>query len=164
MIQAWLLRQVPLIVVSLAIIGAGLWVGNTLIERGRNEVRPLLDKALSERDNLLAQLENEKVERRRAEEAVDAYSKEVTSLRRRPRGKPVRVCFNETAPVPAASATAGDTSGAAPSAGDVPAAARGDLESLRELAYQCDVISAQLRALQKWASSVDQTAYPRNSN
>jgi hypothetical protein len=152
MIQAWLLRQVPLIVVSLAIIGAGLWVGNTLIERGRNEVRPLLDKALSERDNLLAQLENEKVERRRAEEAVDAYSKEVTSLRRRPRGKPVRVCFNETAPVPA------------PSAGDVPAAARGDLESLRELAYQCDVISAQLRALQKWASSVDQTAYPRNSN
>jgi hypothetical protein len=164
MIQAWLLRQVPLIVVSLAIIGAGLWVGNTLIERGRNEVRPLLDKALSERDNLLAQLENEKVERRRAEEAVDAYSKEVTSLRRRPRGKPVRVCFNETTPMPAPGTAASDPDGTAALAGGLSGTARGDLEALRELAYQCDVISAQLRALQKWASSVDQTAYPRNSN
>ena len=63
MIQAWLLKQAPMIVISLTVIGAGLWVGHTLIERGRNEVRPMLDKALEERDNLAATLENERAER-----------------------------------------------------------------------------------------------------
>ena len=95
MIQAWLLKQAPLIVISLTVIGAGLWVGHSLVEHGRNEVRPMLDKALSERDNLAATLENERAERRRAEEAVGAYSKEIASLRRRPRSEPVRVCFDE---------------------------------------------------------------------
>ena len=164
MIQAWLLKQAPLIVISLTIIGAGLWVGNSLIERGRNEVRPMLDKALAERDNLAATLENERAERRRAEEAVGAYSKEIASLRRRPRGEPVRVCFDETAPVSASGAAAGDTDGAAALAGGLPGTARGDLEALRELAYQCDAVSARLRALQKWASPSDQTESPKNSN
>jgi hypothetical protein len=153
MIQAWLLRQAPLIVVSLAVIGAGLWVGHSLIERGRNEVRPMLDKALSERDNLASQLENERAERKKTEEAISAYSKELATLRRRPRGEPVRVCFDETAPVPAPGAAASDPDGTAALAGGLPGTARGDLEALRELAYQCDAVSARLRALQKWASS-----------
>jgi hypothetical protein len=164
MIQAWLLKQAPLIVISLTVIGAGLWVGHTLIERGRNEMRPILDKALAERDNLAATLENERAERRRAEEAVGAYSKEIASLRRRPRGEPVRVCFDETAPVPAPGAAAGDPDGAAALAGGLPGTARGDLEALRELAYQCDAVSARLRALQKWASPSDQTESPKSSN
>ena len=164
MIQAWLLKQAPMIVISLTVIGAGLWVGHTLIERGRNEVRPMLDKALAERDNLAATLENERAERRRAEEAVGAYSKEIASLRRRPRGEPVRVCFDETTPMPATGTAASDPDGAAPSAGVVSGAARGDLEALRELAYQCDAVSARLRALQRWASPSAQTESPKSSN
>lgn len=164
MIQAWLLKQAPLIVISLTIIGAGLWVGNSLIERGRNEVRPMLDKALAERDNLASQLENERAERKKTEEAISAYSKELATLRRRPRGEPVRVCFDEIAPVPAPGAAAGDTDGTAALAGGLPGTARGDLEALRELAYQCDAVSARLRALQKWVSPSAQTASPKSSN
>jgi hypothetical protein len=164
MIQAWLLKQAPLIVVSLAIIGAGLWVGHTLIERGRNEVRPMLDKALSERDNLASQLENERAERKKTEEAISAYSKELATLRRRPRGEPVRVCFDETAPVPSSGAAAGDPDGIAALAGGLPGTARGDLEALRELAYQCDAVSTRLRALQRWVSPSAPTASPKNSN
>jgi hypothetical protein len=164
MIQAWLLKQAPLIVISLTIIGAGLWVGNSLIERGRNEVRPMLDKALSERDNLASQLENERAERKKTEEAISAYSKELATLRRRPRGEPVRVCFDETAPVPAPGTAAGNTDGTAALAWGLPGTARGDLEALRELAYQCDAVSARLRALQKWVSPSAQTASPKNSN
>jgi hypothetical protein len=164
MIQAWLLKQVPLIVISLTVIGAGLWVGHTLIERGRNEVRPMLDKALEERDNLASQLENERAERKKTEEAISAYSKELATLRRRPRGEPVRVCFDETAPVPAPGAAAGDTDGAAALAGGLSGTARGDLEALRELAYQCDAVSARLRALQKWASPSATTESPKSSN
>jgi hypothetical protein len=164
MIQAWLLKQAPLIVISLTVIGAGLWVGHTLIERGRNEVRPMLDKALSERDNLAATLENERAERRRAEEAVGAYSKEIASLRRRPRGEPVRVCFDETTPMPAPGAAASDPDGIVALSRGLSGTARGDLEALRELAYQCDEVSARLRALQKWASPSAQTESPKNSN
>jgi hypothetical protein len=165
MIQAWLLKQAPLIVISLTVIGAGLFVGNSLIERGRNEVRPMLDKALSERDNLASQLENERAERRRAEEATSAYSKELATLRRRPRSsEPVRVCFDETAPVPAASAAAGNPDGIAALSRGFSGTARGDLEALRELAYQCDEVSARLRALQKWASPSAQTESLKNSN
>ena len=142
-----------MIVISLTVIGAGLWVGHTLIERGRNEVRPMLDKALAERDNLAATLENERAERRRAEEAVGAYSKEIASLRRRPRGEPVRVCFDETAPVSTPGAAASDPDGISALSRGLSGTARGDLEALRELAYQCDEVSARLRALQRWASS-----------
>jgi hypothetical protein len=164
MIQAWLLKQAPLVVISLTVIGAGLWVGNSLIERGRNEVRPMLDKALSERDNLASQLENERAERKKTEEAISAYSKELASLRRRPRGEPVRVCFDETTPMPAPGAAAGDTDGAAALAGGLPGTARGDLEALRELAYQCDEVSARLRALQRWASPSAPTESQKSSN
>jgi hypothetical protein len=164
MIQAWLLKQAPLIVISLTVIGAGLWVGNSLIERGRNEVRPMLDKALSERDNLASQLENERAERKKTEEAISAYSKELATLRRRPRGEPVRVCFDETAPVPAPGASASDPDGISALSRGFSGTARGDLEALRELAYQCDEVSARLRALQKWASPSAQTESQKSSN
>lgn len=164
MIQAWLLKQAPLIVISLTVIGAGLWVGHTLIERGRNEVRPMLDKALSERDNLAATLENERAERKKTEEAISAYSKELATLRRRPRGEPVRVCFDETSPVPAPGTAASDPDGTAALARELSGTARGDLEALRELAYQCDAVSARLRSLQRWASPSAPTASPKNSN
>ena len=164
MIQAWLLKQAPLIVISLTVIGAGLWVGHSLVEHGRNEVRPMLDKALSERDNLAATLENERAERRRAEEAVGAYSKEIASLRRRPRSEPVRVCFDETAPVSASGTAASDPDGISALSRGLSGTARGDLEALRELAYQCDEVSARLRALQKWASPSAQTESLKSSN
>lgn len=164
MIYGWLLKQAPLIALSAVVIGAGFWVGHSLVERGRNEVRPMLDKALAERDNLAATLENERAERRRAEEAVSAYSKEIASLRRRPRGEPVRVCFDETAPVPASGAAASDPDGAAALAGSLSGTVRGDLEAIRDLAYQCDTVSARLRALQKWASPSATTESPKSSN
>jgi hypothetical protein len=145
-------------------VAAGLWVGHSLIERGRNEVRPMLDKALEERDNLAATLENERAERRRAEEAVGAYSKEIASLRRRPRGEPVRVCFDETTPMPAPGTAAGNPDGIAALSRGFSGTARGDLEALRELAYQCDEVSARLRALQKWASPSAQTESQKSSN
>ena len=124
----------------------------------------MLDKALAERDNLASQLENERAERKKTEEAISAYSKELATLRRRPRGEPVRVCFDETAPMPAPGAAAGDTDGIAALAGGLPGTARGDLEALRELAYQCDAVSARLRALQKWASPSATTESPKSSN
>jgi hypothetical protein len=153
MIQAWLLRQAPYIIVSLVLLVAGLVVGNWLIGIGRGQVQPHLDKALAERDNLAATLEFERANAKKAEEAVNAYTKEIAGLRRVIRDRPpVRVCFDEAAPVPATSPAASAADGAAPSAGSLSGAPRGDLAALRELAYQCDVTAARLRALQQWAS------------
>jgi len=152
MIQAWLLKNAVLIAVSAAVLGSALWIGHSLKEAGRNEIRPILDKALAERDNLSSQLENERAERQRAEEATSAYSKELANIRRRVSGEPVRVCFDETAPVPATGGTASNSDAATSQSGSIPGSPRGDLAALRELAYQCDAVSARLRALQLWAS------------
>lgn len=151
MIPVFLLRNAPMIALWVAVIGAGLLVGHKLKESGRNEVVPLLDKALEERDNLAAALEFERANARKAEEAVDAYTKEIAGLRRviRDRG-PVRVCFSDSDNMPATSAAAENTDGTAATSGGVSGAARGDLAAIRELAYQCDAVSAQLRALQWW--------------
>jgi hypothetical protein len=151
MIQAWLLKNAALVAVSAVVLGSALWVGHSLKEAGRNEIRPILDKTLAERDNLASQLESERAERQKAEEATSAYSKELASIRRRVSGEPVRVCFDETSAVSAASGTASNSDAAASQAGSVSGAARGDLAALRELAYQCDAVSARLRALQSWA-------------
>lgn len=164
MITGWLIRNSIPIALSAMVLAGLLFVAHSLKEQGRNEVRPMLDKALEERDNLASQLENERAERQRAEEATSAYSKELASLRRRPRGEPVRVCFDETAPMSTPSAAASDPNGTAALAGGLPGTARGDLEALRELAYQCDEVSARLRALQKWASPSAATESPKNSN
>jgi hypothetical protein len=151
MIQLWLARNIAWIAISAVVIGAGFWVGHSLKEAGRNEIRPALDAALAERDNILATLKNERAARQKAEGAISAYSQELQSIRRRYSTEPVRVCFDETAPVPATGATAVSADAASASAGSIPAAPRGDLTALRELAFQCDALSAQLRALQQWA-------------
>ena len=165
MIQAWLLRQAPYIVISLALLGVGLAVGNWLIGIGRGQVQPHLDRALAERDNLASTLEFERANAKKAEEAVNAYTKEIAGLRRviRDRG-PVRVCFSDAPDVPAAGAASGGANDSTPSAGSVPGTPRGDLAALRELAYQCDAVSAQLRAIQKWASPSATTESPKSSN
>lgn len=152
MIKAWALRNAPAIVIALALAASALAVGNWLIGIGRGQVQPHLDKALADRDNLAAALEFERANAKKAEEAVNAYTKEISGLRRalRDRG-PVRVCFDDSAAVPSAGTAAGPADGAAASAGSLPGAARGDLAALRELAYQCDAISARLRALQQWS-------------
>jgi hypothetical protein len=151
MIQLWLMRNAAWVVISVAIIGIGFWVGHSLKEAGRNEIRPALDAALAERDNILSALENERAERRKAEEAISAYSKELQSIRRRVNSTPVRVCFDETAPVPATAGTASNSDAATSQTGRISGAPRGDLAALRELAFQCDAVSARLRALQQWA-------------
>jgi hypothetical protein len=149
MIQAWLAKNGALFIISVMVIGSGLWVGHSLKEAGRNEIRPILDKALAERDNLAATLENERAARRKAEEATIAYSKELAQIRRvARRSEPVRVCFTDADDVPASAAGA---DGSAASAGELSRPPRGDLAALRELAYQCDAVSARLRALQQWA-------------
>lgn len=152
MIKAWLLRHLPEVVISVALLAASFAVGHSLIELGRDEVRPMLDKALAERDNLAATLEFERANAKRAEEAVNVYTKEIAGLRRtiRDRG-PVRVCFADAAAVPASGEAAAAADGAASAAGAVPGAPRGDLAALRELAHQCDTVSARLRALQQWS-------------
>lgn len=150
MIQLWLMRNAAWVVISVAIIGIGFWVGHSLKEAGRNEIRPALDAALAERDNTLSALENERAARLKTEEAISAYSKELQSIRRRVNSTPVRVCFDETAPVPAAG-TASNSDAATSQTGRISGAPRGDLAALRELAFQCDAVSAQLRALQQWA-------------
>lgn len=152
MIKAWALRNAPAIVIALALAGSAVAVGNWLIRVGRGQVQPQLDKALAERDNLAATLEFERANAKRAEDAVNGYTKEIAGLRRalRDRG-PVRVCFTDAADVPASGEAAGAVDGAAPAAGSLPGAPRGDLAALREFAYQCDAVSARLRALQQWS-------------
>jgi hypothetical protein len=165
MIQAWLLRQAPYIIISLALLAVGLTVGNWLIGVGREQVQPHLDRALAERDNLASTLEFERANAKKAEEAVNAYTKEIAGLRRviRDRG-PVRVCFSDAPKMPASSAASSSANDPASSAGSVSGAPRGDLAALRELAYQCDALSAQLRGLQKWASPSATTESQKSSN
>ena len=165
MIQAWLLRQAPYIVISLALLGVGLVVGNWLINIGREQVQPHLDMALAERDNLASTLKFERANAKKAEEAVNAYTKEIAGLRRVIRDRPpVRVCFSDAPDVPAAGPSAGSANDPTASAGSVSGAPRGDLAALRELAYQCDALSAQLRGLQKWASPSATMESPKSSN
>jgi len=165
MIQAWLLRQAPYIIISLALLGVGLAVGNWLIGIGREQVQPHLDTALKERDNLASILDFERANAKKAEEAVNVYTKEIAGLRRviRDRG-PVRVCFSDAPDVPAAGPAAEGVDGGTSSAGGVPGAPRGDLAALRELAYQCDALGAQLRGLQKWVAPSATTESPKSSN
>lgn len=165
MIQAWLLRQAPYIIISVALLTVGFAVGNWLIGIGRGQVQPHLDRALAERDNLASTLEFERANAKKAEEAVNAYTKEIAGLRRALRDRPpVRVCFSDAPNVPAAGAASGGANDSTPSAGSVPGTPRGDLAALRELAYQCDAVSAQLRAIQKWASPSATTESPKSSN
>lgn len=164
MIAAFLLRHGLKLVAGAVVAALFLWIPHSLKEAGRNEIRPELDRVSRERDNLLATLEIERANAKKAEDAVNAYSQEIAGLRRVLRDRPVRVCFSDAPDVPAAGPATEGAAGPAPAAGSLPGAPRGDLAALRELAYQCDTVSARLRALQRWASPSDPTASPKSSN
>lgn len=154
MIQAWLIRQIPMLILSAAIILFGYWIGSSLIERGRNEIRPQLEKAQQE-------LAVERANRARAEAASSAYAQELADLNRRPvRTGPVRLCVSPPA-VPTGQSASGVADSAAPGGSDVEPAG-GNLEAgpdigpaLRDLAMACDMENAKLRALQGWANGLE---------
>jgi hypothetical protein len=154
MIQAWLLRQAPYLILAVGVILFGYWIGSTLIERGRNEIRPQLEK-------LELELATERTNRARAEAASSAYSQELADLSRRPvRTGPVRLCVSPPA-VPASQSSSGTTD-TSPSTGSDAGSAGSDLvagpdigPALRSLAMACDMENAKLRALQGWANGLD---------
>jgi hypothetical protein len=154
MIQAWLLRQAPYLILSAGVILLGYWIGSTLIERGRNEIRPQLEK-------LELELATERTNRARAEAASSAYAQELADLNRRPvRTSPVRLCVSPPA-VPASQSPSGVTD-TSPSTGSDAGSAGSDLAAgpdigpaLRSLAMACDMENAKLRALQGWANGLD---------
>ena len=155
MIYAWLMRQLPLIGLSVALLVAGWAAGAWLMEKGRAELRPVIERLQSE-------LESERAARIRNEEALNGYQKELDSLRNRPRNtSPVRLCV--TPSVRETTTTAGSLDGAAAPTGDSAGQTGSDLvagpdigPALRGLAYGCDAENAKLRALQGWARSVAQ--------
>ena len=154
MIQAWLLRQAPYLIIVVGVILLGYWIGSTLIERGRNEIRPQLEK-------LELELATERTNRARAEAASSAYSQELADLNRRPvRTSPVRLCVSPPA-VPASQSSSGTTD-TSPTTGSDAGSAGGDLAAgpdigpaLRSLALACDMENAKLRALQGWANGLE---------
>jgi hypothetical protein len=149
-IQAWLLRQAPYLILAVGVILLGYWIGSTLIERGRNEIRPQLEK-------LELELATERTNRVRAETASSAYAQELADLNRRPvRNTPVRLCVTSAVPTGQGASGTTDTS---PSTGGDAGSAGGDLvagpdigPALRSLAMACDIENAKLRALQGWAN------------
>jgi hypothetical protein len=154
-IQAWLLRQAPYLILSVGVILFGYWIGSTLIERGRNEIRPQLEK-------LELELATERTNRARAEAASSAYSQELADLNRRPvRTGPVRLCVSPSSAMSASESTGGVTNPASATGGDA-GSAGSDLTAgpdigpaLRSLALACDMENAKLRALQGWANGLD---------
>lgn len=148
MIQAWLLKQVPYVILAAGLLLLGYWIGHTLIERGRDEFRPVVER-------LQFELDNERATRKRNEEAIDGYLAELEVIRKRPRpSNPVRLCVT---PAPQANGTSSATDGATASTGSSAGEVREDLVAgpdigpeLRELAFQCDAENAKLRALQGW--------------
>ena len=154
MIQAWLIKQAPLLILSAGVILLGYWIGSSLVERGRNEIRPQLEK-------LELELATERTNRARAEAASSAYSQELADLNRRPvRTGPVRLCVSPPA-MPASQSSSGvtDTTPAtgsgAGSAGEDLAAGPDIGPALRDLAMACDMENAKLRALQGWANGLE---------
>jgi hypothetical protein len=154
MISAWLLRQAPYLILSAGVILLGLWIGSSLIERGRNELRPQIAQ-------LEQELATERVNRARSEAASSAYAQELADLNRRPvRAAPVRLCIDSAA-VSTGNAAQG-TAGASTVTGSDERTAGADLEAgpdigpaLRALAMSCDLENAKLRALQGWANGLE---------
>jgi len=131
----------------------GYWVGSTLIERGRNEIRPQLEKAQQE-------LATERFNRARAEAASSAYAQELADLNRRPvRTGPVRLCVTPAMSPSQSPSGVADTAPAtgsdAGSAGENLAAGPDIGPALRNLALACDMENAKLRALQGWANGLE---------
>ena len=154
MIQAWLVRQIPYLILSGGLVLLAYWVGSSLIERGRNELRPQIAR-------LEQELASERVNRARSEAASSAYAQELVALRSRPvRTAPVRLCRSPD-PVPA-SESALRTTGSTATTGSDERTVGADLEAgpdigpeLRALAMACDAENAKLRALQGWANGLE---------
>jgi len=154
-IQAWLLRQAPYLILSVGVILFGYWIGSTLIERGRNEIRPQLEK-------LELELATERTNRARAEAASSAYAQELADLNRRPvRTGPVRLCVSP-APAMSPSESALRTTGTTTTTGSNERTTGEDFvagpdigPALRSLAMACDMENAKLRALQGWANGLE---------
>jgi hypothetical protein len=154
MIQAWLLRQAPYLILSAGVLLFAYWIGSSLIERGRNEIRPQLEKAQEE-------LATERANRARAEAASSAYSQELANLNRRiVRNTPVRLCVTPSVSQDGAASQGADGSASQPgsdlgSAGSDLAAGPDIGPALRGLAMACDAENAKLRALQGWVNGLE---------
>jgi hypothetical protein len=153
MITAWLMKQAPYLILSAAVILLGAWIGHSLIERGRNELRPKIEK-------LERELATERINRARSEAASSAYAQELANLNRRPvRTNPVRLCVTPAVP---ASESASGVADSSPTTGSDAGSAGADLvagpdigPALRSLAMACDMENAKLRALQGWANGLE---------
>lgn len=149
MVQAWLLRQLPYILLFVSVIGAAIGTGFWLKEQGRKELRPVVERLESE-------LAAERALRLRNEETLNAYQKELDALRNRPRpASPVRLCIPP--PVSKPPKSTGSTDGPSSQNGSDAGQAGGGVvpgpdigPELRQLAFDCDAENAKLRALQNW--------------
>jgi hypothetical protein len=134
------------------ILAVGVYTVYTLREQGRAEMRPVIER-------LQAELNNERAARIRNEEALDAYQKELSVIRSRPRpATPVRLCVSSPVPDAEQSTTSVDdsapfTRSSAGLAGEYLTAGPDIGPRLRDLAYGCDAENAKLRALQNWIKS-----------
>lgn len=154
MIQAWLLRQLPWVILSAVILGSGFAASWWLKEQGRKEMRPVIERLESD-------LASERAARQRNEDALNAYQQELDLLRNRPRPtSPVRLCV--TPSVRETPTAAGSADGAAPASRSDARSAGVDLVAgpdigvpLRNLAYRCDAENAKLRALQDWIRGLE---------
>ncbi len=151
MIPAWLLRYVPHAVILTAFLVSCVYVVHMLREQGRDEMRPVIAKLESE-------LADERAARIRNEEALDAYQRELSIIRSRPRpSTPVRLCVPavpQAEQPPFATHDSTSISGSGTELSGENLTAGPDIgPPLRDLAYQCDAENAKLRALQNWVRS-----------
>lgn len=150
----WVLRFLPHALAAIVALIAISWGVHTLREQGRDELRPQVQQ-------LTAALAAERANRKRAEEASNAYQSELASVRARPRStSPVRLCVAAPS-VPGAGYTARGSDGSASRAGGDAGSAGADFAQgadigpdLRALALEADELNARLRALQKWAAGL----------
>ena len=141
--------------VSAAVVFAALlWAVHTLREQGRAEIRAELEPRLAAAESAL---DHERASRKRAEEASNAYQREIADLRIAPVDVPVVRLCRYAGPVPAAGNPAREPDAAAAGTGSDAGATSGDPApgpdigpDLMRFALRCDEISAQLRALQSW--------------
>jgi hypothetical protein len=146
----WLLKYAPHLILTAGLGLLAVYAVHTFREQGREEIRPQVER-------LEAELRAERANRIRAEMASSTYASELATLARRPvRSAPVRLCVSPAA-VPTRPAAEG-VNGAASAAGSSAGSAGENLGAgpdigpeLRELAAQCDIQNAKLRALQQWA-------------
>jgi hypothetical protein len=147
MIQLWLVRIAPYLIISAGVLAIGFAAGAWIKEQGRKELRPVIER-------LQTELDNERENRKRNEAALNGYQSELAALRKRTVNRtPVRLCIDGPVQDDAAGSVDGSTAAAGSGAGSARGNHRASADigpALRELAYDCDAENAKLRALQKW--------------